>query len=926
MLGDHLSIVGLMDIDCLRVGWTLGDLVQWEQRKHMNLEDLASRGVQQELLAAWRNAGIAVLTECQERVLSFEPVWEGKNTLVVAPTSSGKTFVGEVLAARSAYSLSRAIFLVPFKAIAEEKYAEFKERYSGLGISVVISDGDHNLHDRDIRRGDFGIAVIVYEKMAQLLTQSPGILADCSLIVIDEIQLIADQTRGPSLELLLAHFRLLQKQPQLIGLSATISDLGGLDSWLEADVVTCLERPVPLWEGVVSATGICDLENVGTGRCKPRRDFSSVPVPSNKPTFDVKLRNCYSILQKEGFQKQTMIFRTQVDLTIKTAKDLAHVLPTHPVSPEVRERIAELESTWARDFLEQWIDKRIAYHNAGLSLDERRLIERLFREGVIRTLVTTSTLAAGVNTPADVVIILDYKRWDSKVRSNMPISVEEYKNSVGRAGRFGITSEGRSYLVAERPNEERLLKSRYLFGETQQIRSAIPISADPGSVVLGLLSFGLVTTEYDLRESLRNSYAYNYGLESDEDREQFLTQFLKSVDDLKSSGLIGSQPEGIFVTELGKVASSSGLSLESFFKLLETLKHLCIDKESVFILLPVLCHLKELRSKRPYDASEREQVLKEWMADNPAKQIIEKYSGKYELGYGNIRDLGETAAWLLRTAVQIVSTSRVSGEHQEMLLALEGLANRCQYGVTNAVVPIAELRVLRRSELHRLNHNSAGKRLDTLHKILDTPLSEFAGILSLKRAKQLQSAILERIGESISRRKLGHMVRAGRFDGLKDLVEQCYKTQGKDFEKALEELFTSNYLKLKAFRFGQQRSGQPDLEISGTCGTIVIQATASEGNSKPVNWTKAREVTSSVGYSGNASNFVTIGRPGFHEVAVGNASEIADRCDQKLLLISLPDLVEICLLEIEGSIQCGTLLRVLETTRGHYSRMANDMD
>lgn len=892
----------------------------------MNISDLAKRGVKQELIDAWNDDGITTLTKCQSQVLSHDPVWAGKNILVVAPTSSGKTLVGEVLAASSAYSLKRAIFLVPFKAIAEEKYAEFKERYSGLGISVIISDGDHHLHDRDIRRGDFGIAVIVYEKMVQLLTQSPGILADCSLIVIDEIQLIADQTRGPPLELLLTHFRLLQKQPQLIGLSATISNLGGLDSWLEADVVTCLERPVPLWEGVVSTGGFCDLENVESKQCQPRRDYSLVPLSSNISTFDVKLRNCYKILLDEGIQKQTMIFGTQLDRTIKTAKDLAHVLPTHPVSPEVRERIAELEATWARDFLEQWIDKRIAYHNAGLSLEERRLIERLFREGVIRTLVSTSTLAAGVNMPADVVVILDYKRWDSTVRSNMPISVEEYKNSVGRAGRFGMASDGRSYLIAEKPNEERLLRRKYLFGETQRLRSAIPISADPGSVVLGLLSFGLVTTEYDLRESLRNSYAYNYGLESDEDREQFLTQFLKSVDDLKSSGLIGSQPEGIFVTELGKVASSSGLSLESFFKLLETLKHLCIDKESVFILLPVLCHLKELRSKRPYDASEREQVLKEWMAGNPAKQIIEKYSGKYELGYGNIRDLGETAAWLLRTAVQIVSTSRVLGEHQEMLLALEGLANRCQYGVPSVVIPIAELKVLRRSELDRLVHNSTGKQLDTLHKILDTPLSEFSGILSPQRARQLQSAILDHIGESLSRRRLGHIVRAGRFDGLRDLVEQCYESQGTDFEKALEELFTSDFLRLKAIRFGQQRSGQPDLEISGTCGTIVIQATASEGNSKPVNWTKAREVTSSVGYSGNASNFVTIGRPGFHEVAVGNASEMADRNDQTLLLISLPDLVEICLLEIEGSIQCGTLLRVLETTRGHYSRMANDMD
>ena len=884
----------------------------------MKIDELLVKGVQQPLIDAWKNTGITTLTACQDHVLSHEPLWEGKNTLVVAPTSSGKTFVGEVLAARSAYSLKRAIFLVPFKAIAEEKYAEFRERYASLGISVVISDGDHTRYDRDIRKGDFGIAVIVYEKMVQLLIQSPGILVDCSLIVVDEVQLVADQTRGPSLEMLLTHLRRMLQQPQMIGLSATISDLGGLDSWLDADVISCPERPVPLWEGVASRDSSSELENTETNERRPGPNLASVPIPQSISSPSSKLGTAYRILLAEGPTKQFLIFRTRVDDTITTARELAHVLPADPVAPEVRVRLGNLEETRASDFLDQWIDKRVAYHNAGLSLEERNLIERLFQEGVIRVLVTTSTLAAGVNTPADTVIVLDFKRYNFARKSSVWIPVGEYKNSVGRAGRFGITTEGRSYLVADSPQEVNLLRSNYLFGQAPQLKSSIPDSSDPGVLVLGWLSLGLIATESDLRDTIRHSFAFNHYFDGDEDRHGFLAQFMESMGELETNGLIRSEPDGLLVTELGKVASTSGVSLDSFYTLLDVLDDSGLDEEDLSNLLPDLCQLNELQSLRPYGPGERERVLNEWISGTPTTEIIAKYSNQYEIGSGNIRAIGESAAWMLNTAARIASLPDVSIEDEAIPQALEDLAKRCRFGAPSEVTSIAELRILQRTELNLLVHNAVGKTLDTTHKILDTPLNEFVGILSPQRAEALQSAILDKIGESLTSRRYGHAVRAEKFNGLRPLVENCYDLNGIDFERALEQLLNSEPLKLQAIRFAKQRNGQPDLEVSGSRGTVVIQATASEDNKKPVSWDKARDVVSSVGYSGQASNFVTIARPGFHDVAVGNANEIKDRSDQRLLLISLPELIELYLSEIEDTSPSGTLLSVLEDGQGHY--------
>ena len=885
----------------------------------MHIDSLTSQGIQQPLIDSWKNTGITALTECQEQVLSYQPLWEGENILVVAPTSSGKTFVGEVLAAKSAFSLKRAVFLVPYKAIAEEKYAEFRERYGSLGISVVISDGDHTRFDRDIRRGDFGIAVIVYEKMAQLLIQSPGILVDCSLIVVDEIQMIADRTRGPSLEILLTNIRQLIEQPQIIGLSATMTDFGGLDSWLEADVINVQRRPVPLWEGIAYAIGSTELENIETNERQLGPDLASVGVPRSAWSPGSKLDIAHRILLAYGGSKQALIFRTRVDDTAATAGSLAYVLPAEPVAPEIRGLIGGLEETRVSSFLNQWIDKRIAYHNAGLSLEERRLIEQLFRDGIIRILVSTSTLAAGVNLPADVVILLDHKRWDFGRRTNLPIPVQEYKNSVGRAGRFGIRTEGHSYLVVDSADEARLLQPYYLFGMPQRVKSSMPEATDKGALALGLLTRGVINSEDSLRDSIRHSFAFNHCFDNEGDRDRFLSDIMESLEDLEANKLTCHASGGLVVTDLGAIAASSGMSLPSFYQLLKALKAPEMNAERVSYLLSLLCQLDELHPFRPYDDDERAKALGEWVAGNPISQIIETYSGRYEIGSGHIRRIGETAAWMLQTAARIAEVPGLLVEGEAISKELTELAQCCKFGVPNVVVSIAELGVLHRSELNLLVNNSTGRVLDTLHKILDTESKDFVGILSPQRAELLQAAILDQIGESMANRRFGHSTRADRFVGLRPLVERCYDQQGTDFEIALEELLNAQFPDFKVNRFGKQRTGQPDLEVTGSQGTIVVQATASEDNMKPVNWRKAQEVLSSVGYSGQASNFVTVARPGFHDVAIGNANEIAERGDQQLLLFPLPELIEVFLTEIEGKVPSGSLLSVFEGERGHFS-------
>src|SRR5206468_1660521 len=112
------------------------------------------------------------------------------------------------------------------------------------------------------------------------------------------------------------------------------------------------------------------------------------------------------------------------------------------------EQLSLLDETEVRVYLEDGLARGVAYHNADLSAEERVLVEREFRERRISVLVSTTTLAAGVNLPADVVILPDVTRWNPATGAYEPISVSEYKNMAGRAGRLGLKTEGRSVLLA----------------------------------------------------------------------------------------------------------------------------------------------------------------------------------------------------------------------------------------------------------------------------------------------------------------------------------------------------------------------------------------------------------------------------------------------------------------------------------------------
>ena len=229
--------------------------------KGIPFDILRAYGIGDDIINIWKDAYGDCLLPIQEKAIVKHNVLGGKNLIIFAPTSSGKTLVGEIVSVHYAMAKKRALYLVPMKALAEEKYHHFKDMYGELGVETIISTHDRKEHDQDLERKEFDVAVVVFEKLNALLVSNPNLLQGIGLIVIDELQMIGDETRGAGLELLLTKILLSPYKPQLLGLSAVLGDGEDLARWLRADLLVETSRPVELRKGVLSRGVFSYLEH-----------------------------------------------------------------------------------------------------------------------------------------------------------------------------------------------------------------------------------------------------------------------------------------------------------------------------------------------------------------------------------------------------------------------------------------------------------------------------------------------------------------------------------------------------------------------------------------------------------------------------------------------------------------------------------------
>lgn len=209
------------------------------------LEELKSK-IPQKVYELLERRGFTVLRPSQVKAIEAG-LFDDKNLLVCTPTASGKTLVGELGALNAIlHDRGKAVYIVPLRALASEKFRQFKKDYPNLKISMSTGD----LDEVEGYLGNSDVIIVTSEKFDSLLRHRVDWLRKVKSVIVDEIHLLNDPKRGPTLEIVLTIIRTTLPQAQVIGLSATIGNRRDLAAWLNAELVEDDWRPVKLEKGV----------------------------------------------------------------------------------------------------------------------------------------------------------------------------------------------------------------------------------------------------------------------------------------------------------------------------------------------------------------------------------------------------------------------------------------------------------------------------------------------------------------------------------------------------------------------------------------------------------------------------------------------------------------------------------------------------
>tara|TARA_B100001113_G_scaffold327789_1_gene301571 strand:+ start:510 stop:2660 length:2151 start_codon:yes stop_codon:yes gene_type:complete len=674
---------------------------------------------------------------------AMQVIERNESLLMSVPTAAGKTVVAYNALIKAVNEGKKGIFLVPLRALAWEKVNELRDICKNIlnGAKIGVSVGDF---DKIRGLSKYDIIVATSERADSLIRHNPSWLTQVGCLVSDEIHLINDSNRGPTLEVTLSKFREINPDIQIIGLSATVSNSRQVADWLEATLVESDFRPVPLKKGICIAN---EIEWDGN-------EFKRIEIDG---TEGIALDN---------LPDQCLVFvntRRSAEAQAKRLGMLIGKRLSNEETQKLKEYTGELktgadEVTSVDSNLAKLIERGVAYHHAGLTNRQRQIIEKGFRDKKIKALCATPTLAAGVNLPAKRVIIRDLTRWDSSFQSNQPLPVLEIQQMLGRAGRPGFDVDGEGVLIAKNNDQKAQIVETYFEGETEPVLSRLGSEPALRTHLLSLISSGTISTTEEMHSFLKKTL---FGAQGELWRTQH--RINKVLNFLEEEGLIeiegkidgefipanASLQEKLRATAFGRKVSQlyidplSGVIIRKALEsevpanplgLLHTITRtpdiysLYVRKNEMETYLTHLMQMEaDLMLPPPVEHTELEfylwdlktaLLLMDWVEETPEEHLMKRYSTTP----GDIRAKVETAGWILYSMCEL--SELLSPNTTKMIAELE---IRISNGVRKELLPLLEIDSIGRVRARSL-FNAGFTSQSSIRDAKPSDLSEIPGI------------------------------------------------------------------------------------------------------------------------------------------------------------------------------------------------------
>ncbi|MEM0146071.1 MAG: DEAD/DEAH box helicase [Conexivisphaerales archaeon] len=627
----------------------------------------------------------------------------GANALISTPTASGKTLTAMIAISKAVIEKGlKAVYISPLRALAGEKYLEFKDFFSEITedkeIRVCISTGDYDADPSYLSGCD--LIITTNERFDSIMRHRVKWLERVGLFIFDEIHLISDESRGATLEFVLTES--IEKYPdaQFIALSATVNNCEEIAGWLGFKSVSVNWRPVKLTESVAYEDKII------------RYDGSQEKIEGSGNLLD-------AIVNRElDAGHQVLVFAETRKKAVEIAKRLSSISKNYAGTIGAQFPEEEEETSISR-MLKSLIAKGIAFHHAGIPAEYRVLIEKLFINGKLKVICSTPTLAAGVNLPAHTVIVNSVYRYNGSRME--PIKIMEYKQMAGRAGRPKYDESGECIVIANSERQAFWIMDNYVRGDPEPISSKLNLK-DTGLLTLAHISISRLSSEREISTFFNKTlFARQFGT----------IDIHEAIDYLYDAKFIRKLKNGKYeATAIGKLVSKLYISPSTAKEFIKNIPYIKNERDLVMPLICLASTSEDIDPKLSLnsgDQSEFNSILEHeprliryispgtyarsllglyaWVNEFSEQEILDRY----RIDPGDLFRLTDSTEWLIHSYLELGHMLGLSASKFETAIY------RIKYGVKEELVNLVKVEKVGRRRGRAL-YNAGIKNLDMLAK------------------------------------------------------------------------------------------------------------------------------------------------------------------------------------------------------------------